>query len=150
MESIAACMTEFPVTVSETASVSEAIALMKTCRFRHLPVMRGGQVTGIISERDLRQAEILSDCMTTVVSDFMTPRPYCVRAGTPILEVVSQMSRHKYGSAIVTSPSGKVLGIFTTTDALDMLARHLGRAPVAPFRGLTIDDYLSHDSLASA
>lgn len=150
MKRIEDYMTEFPVTVTESTTVAAALDLFKSCGFRHLPVLRSGQVTGIVSERDLRQAEILADAMTLVVSDFMTARPYCVRTGVEVLQVVREMRQHKYGAAVITTPAGKVVGIFTTIDALELLARLLDDHSTGPFSGLTVDQYLSHGSLATA
>jgi signal-transduction protein with cAMP-binding, CBS, and nucleotidyltransferase domain len=44
--------------IQETASVEEAMQLMRQCNCRHLPVMRGQQVTGFISMRDLMLYEL--------------------------------------------------------------------------------------------
>jgi acetoin utilization protein AcuB len=116
-------MTEYPSLVSDRTSVVEAQEFMKEMGIRHLPVVEKGKVVGIISDRDLRQAELLSDSMTLVVSDFMTPNPYCVKVGTPLGEVVQKMAEHKYGSVIILNQIDRVVGIFTTTDGMRLLAR---------------------------
>ena len=46
-------MTRDPRTIAAEASLVEAHALMRAGGFRHLPVMRGGEVVGMISLRDI-------------------------------------------------------------------------------------------------
>jgi CBS domain-containing protein len=45
-------------TIEETATIEDAMQLMRQCNCRHLPVMRGPQVTGFISMRDLMLFEL--------------------------------------------------------------------------------------------
>jgi len=47
-------MTRRPVTVAPGASIDEAIALMERHGFRHLPVARGSDVVGMLSDRNVR------------------------------------------------------------------------------------------------
>jgi CBS domain-containing protein len=49
-------MTRNPVTISPQAAIQEALDLMLSRGFRHLPVEDGGRVIGIISIRDLSEA----------------------------------------------------------------------------------------------
>ena len=63
-------MTEYPSLANGRTSVLEAQEFMKEMGIRHLPVVENGKIVGIISDRDLRQAEILTDSMVLVVSDF--------------------------------------------------------------------------------
>jgi predicted transcriptional regulator len=49
--------------------------------------------------------------------------PYSVRASTALAEVCRAMAAHHYGCVLVTDDADKVVGIFTTTDALEALAK---------------------------
>jgi len=49
-------MTRNPVTIDADADVHEALERMLTGGFRHLPVMEGGRVAGLVSMRDLTKA----------------------------------------------------------------------------------------------
>ncbi len=51
-------MTPDPVTVGMEMDVDEAIELMMRNGFRHLPVMRGGQLAGVVSLRDIVRTQI--------------------------------------------------------------------------------------------
>jgi CBS domain-containing protein len=49
-------MTPEPVTIAEDAALDEAVALMETRRIKRLPVVRGGEVVGIVSRANLLHA----------------------------------------------------------------------------------------------
>jgi len=51
--SVADCMTHDPITVGLDASNGEAASLMINGGFRHVPVVDGEQLVGIVSIRDL-------------------------------------------------------------------------------------------------
>ena len=55
---ISQVMTKDLATIDEAASCEEAIEMMQEHSCRHLPVMRGTQVAGMISMRDLMSFEI--------------------------------------------------------------------------------------------
>ena len=48
-------MTEGPITATEGLSMDEAVRLLYENDFRHLPVIRGDVLVGILSDRDLRR-----------------------------------------------------------------------------------------------
>ena len=112
-----------PVTATEEMTIDELRRLMDEYGIRHLPVVRGERVVGVISDRDVRLvAGLTSDEKRLVrASDIMATEPLVVSAGTRLDEVAYAMSEKKVGSAIVTEPDGKLLGIFTATDALNAL-----------------------------
>jgi len=57
---VEATMTKSPVTVDAGATPSRALQLMQQGKFRHLPVLRKGELAGMISLRDLLQVQISS------------------------------------------------------------------------------------------
>lgn len=112
-----------PVTANENTSTDELRALMTTYGVRHLPIVRGGDVVGVVSDRDLRVAQGLSDAhrLQVLAADIMSVDPVSVKADTPLDEVAFTMSDRKIGSVIVREADGSFLGIFTLTDALNAL-----------------------------
>ncbi|HLB62924.1 MAG TPA: CBS domain-containing protein [Actinomycetota bacterium] len=54
-------MTPDPLTIDEDAEAAEAAAFMLKVGARHLPVVDGGRVVGMISARDLLEAEAQAD-----------------------------------------------------------------------------------------
>ncbi|MDF3071753.1 MAG: hypothetical protein K0R38_7354 [Polyangiaceae bacterium] len=119
-------MTTDVQTIGDEQPMSVAHRLMREQHIRHLPVLHQGKLVGIVTDRDLRLVETLSDVDPTqiAVSEAMTPEPYVVSPEAELDEVVSTMAAKKYGSAVI-SDNGKVVGIFTTVDACSAFAELL-------------------------
>jgi len=128
MPQVVAVMTPFPFSIQITASLLEAEQLMKARNFRHLPVMADGRLSGVLSERDVRSALLAhrkrADASELRVSDAYREDAYVVEASMPLDQVAAAMSERHIGSAIVIK-DGKLVGIFTSTDACRALARVL-------------------------
>lgn len=121
--SIRAHMTPTPHTIGRDQTLAFAHALMRTHQIRHLPVLTGGKLVGIVSDRDLRFIESLKDVdpQRVLVEEAMTQEPYTVASTAPLGEVVRTMAENRYGAALVVD-EGHVIGIFTAVDALRVLA----------------------------
>ena len=126
------CMTPGPYVIAPNDTLFEAEALMLEHEIRHLPVMTvEGEVVGILSDRDITRALVLTHAPPEdiAVEDVMTPDPYSVGPITPLNVVARTMAEQKVGSAIVRD-RGTIIGVFTTTDALQALADTLeGKQP---------------------
>jgi acetoin utilization protein AcuB len=110
-------MTKSPYSIGTHDTLSKAHSLMHEHGIRHLPVLHGAELVGVVSDRDLHLVESLTDvAMTTIV--------YGVAPSTPLDEVVETMATKKCGSAVVME-AGKVVGIFTTIDLCKAFAEHL-------------------------
>jgi CBS domain-containing protein len=57
-QSVSQWMTRSPVTVGPETSVEQALERMLAGNFRHLPVMEGERVVGVVSIRDLSRATL--------------------------------------------------------------------------------------------
>lgn len=115
---IARFMTPAPHSIGDDQPLAEAHHMMKLHSIRHLPVLRGGKLVGILTDRDLAVIESLAgvEPRVTQVEEAMNANVYAVHPEAPLDEVVDEMARFKYGSAIVMQ-NQKVVGIFTTVDA---------------------------------
>jgi acetoin utilization protein AcuB len=124
MSTVAEFMTQSPVTIGDDQSLARAHEVMQEHKIRHLPVLHGGHLVGIVSLGDLHLIETLGDrdLEKIAVEDAMTPEPYVVTPDAELRDVAGTMADHKYGTAIVARGS-KVVGIFTTIDALRALTR---------------------------
>ena len=109
-------MTPMPFVVRPEDTIALAQRIMNLRRIRHLPVVRDDELVGLLSQRNVQlhgnQAR---------VADAMVTHPYAVDVATPLDDVVTTMAARKLGSAVVTH-QGRVVGVFTTVDALRMLA----------------------------
>lgn len=112
-----------PVTAAESTSIEELSKLMKENGVRHIPIVRGERVVGIVSDRDIRVASGLSarEKMLVRASDIMVSDPVTVSSQTSLDEVAFEMSESKIGSVIVNGDGDEFYGIFTVTDALNAL-----------------------------
>ncbi|MBY0314870.1 MAG: CBS domain-containing protein [Bdellovibrionales bacterium] len=116
-------MTFVPKSIGADQPISKAQEFMKKLHLRHLPVLRGGKLVGVITERDinfiLQFAETNAETLT--VEDAYTADPYHTTPTAPLNEVVSHMAEKKYGCALVVD-NGKLVGIFTEIDAYNALS----------------------------
>lgn len=119
-------MTSAPHTIGFDQSMQRAHKVMREHRIRHLPVLRGDVLVGVLSDGDLNLVETLRDVDPTkvTVEEAMTQDPYTVRPDAPVDEVVAEMARHKYGSVVVMD-NHHVVGVFTTNDACQAFAQVL-------------------------
>jgi acetoin utilization protein AcuB len=121
-------MTAAPHTIGRTRSLSVAAKMMRDNQIRHLPVLDGGRIVGILSERDILMIESLPGVNPTDVrvEEAMVEEVFTVAPETPVGEAIEMMIERKLGSAVVVSGE-RVLGVFTTIDALqafhDLLER---------------------------
>jgi acetoin utilization protein AcuB len=111
-------MTTSPHTIGDDQPMALAHQMMREHHIRHLPVLRGSKIVGLLSDRDLNMVETLKDVdpRKVLVSEAMSQDPYLVSPEASLDEVVSTMADKKFGSAVVTQHN-KVVGIFTTVDA---------------------------------
>jgi acetoin utilization protein AcuB len=116
-------MTRTPQVIGVEQSLTTAHELMRSNGIRHLPVLHGGKLVGVLSQRDLHFVESLRDVNPdeVAVEEAMTQDVYAVPPRTPLREVVNEMAERKLGSAVVVEGQ-KIVGMFTTVDALDTLA----------------------------
>ncbi len=127
MPQVIAVMTPFPHTVNIDDPISTAVALMKERDFRHLPVVEHGVLRGVLSDRDVRIAAAAAgerDAASLRVRDAFHDDAYTVEADAPLDRVAAAMAERHVGSALVTK-GGKLVGVFTGTDACRALAQVL-------------------------
>lgn len=119
-------MTPFTRTIEADAPIGKASRLMRELDIRHLPVLEGGRLCGVVSERDLLLLETLVgfDARHTTVSDAMSIAVYAVPPTTTLDVVLRTMALQKYGCAVVFD-GASVVGILTTVDVCRLFADHL-------------------------
>lgn len=119
MPTIQKYMTVMPHTIGVDATLEKAHNMMREFRIRHLPVLDGGELVGIISDRDLKMVESFKDVdpRTMTVSEAMTSDPFKTNPHASLADVCDEMQHHKFGSALVVD-NNKLVGIFTWVDAL--------------------------------
>jgi acetoin utilization protein AcuB len=121
-------MTPSPHVVTSGKTLAQAHQAMREKGIRHLPVVEGGRLVGLVSQRDLYLLETLKgvDVARETIEEAMVADPIAVPPDAPLEEVAEAMAARKHGSAVVVD-RGAVVGIFTTTDALRALVSVLKR-----------------------
>lgn len=119
-------MSVSPYTIGKDQTLAAASRLMRKHNIRHLPVLEGGALLGILSVRDVYLVQTLADVdeEKVTVEEAMTAEPFAVAPDTALADVVTTMAERKYGTAVVME-GRDVVGIFTTIDALNVLAARL-------------------------
>jgi acetoin utilization protein AcuB len=125
-------MTREVVTVGPETTAAAALALCREKGIRHLPVLEGGWLVGMISDRDLRSATpALGDpdraqALERIrVADEMAKEVATVRPEDPIEEAAIEMYERKIGCLPVVD-DGDLVGIVTSSDVMRAFVRLVG------------------------
>ena len=125
-------MTRELVTVVSETTAAEALALCRMNRIRHLPVLEGRRLVGVISDRDLRAATpALGDLARAEaldrirVADEMARDVTTARPEDPIEDAAMVMYERKIGCLPVVDGEDLV-GMLTTSDIMRALVRLVG------------------------
>jgi CBS domain-containing protein len=123
-------MTSKPVTVTEEASIGEALAMLSEAGIRHLPVVRGGDVVGILSDRDFGNLglSMVGDAysydrirarLAQPVSALMTGGVITVGRDTDMTDVVELMVDEKLSAVpVVETGTQELAGVLSYVDVL--------------------------------
>ena len=103
-----------PVTIIETALVSEALDIMGRYKISGVPVVNtDGLLVGIITNRDLR----FETRFNIPVSEVMTPQPLVtVPVGTTLDEAKVKLQKHRIEKLLVVDDDGHLKGLITVKD----------------------------------
>jgi acetoin utilization protein AcuB len=123
-------MTRRVETVSAGESAEVARQRMRQKRIRHLVVTSGRDVVGVVSDRDLKEAGSFRQVET--VGELMTSPVVTARPETTLRQAANLLRGRTIGCLPVLE-EGRLLGIVTTTDLLELIGRGAER-PVAKSR----------------
>ena len=107
-----------PITITEKASVGDAIELMKVNSIRHLPVVSQKKLLkGFLTLADLKQGLIPSMLGDLTLTDLMIKEPITVEPDNDIEIAAQLIYKHKIGGIPVVKKN-KLVGIITESDIL--------------------------------
>jgi acetoin utilization protein AcuB len=125
-------MTRNPVVIDARANVLEAMHLLKEKNIRRVPVLRDGKLVGILTERmlltcspgsssslDAWEANYL--LARTQVTEVMNPTPNTVTPDVELADAAKLIHDRKLNGITVVDAQGELVGILTTTNALEAL-----------------------------
>jgi IMP dehydrogenase len=102
-----------PVTIHPEQKVAEVLALMEKYRISGLPVTRGDQLVGIVTNRDLR----FETDLERSVADVMTKdNLVTVQEGINLEESKKLLHRHRIEKLLVVDLRGRLKGMITIKD----------------------------------
>lgn len=116
-------MSHPPRHVSPEVSVAHVAGLMGTEGIRHVLVIEGEQLVGVVSDRDVRGLRLAGEptvSPSAAVATVMSEPPIAVDPQTLLTEAVRLMLEHKVG-AVAVLDGGRPVGILTRSDALEAL-----------------------------
>ncbi len=121
-----AAMTRNVVCVEPSDSLQDAYEIMTEWEIRHLPVLEGQSLVGILSDRDiLIHASPSSDGMLEVepltVGEVMTSDPITCRSTTSVTIISETMIKHKIDSVPVVDDDHQLVGLVTSSDLIELL-----------------------------
>lgn len=145
------------ILIYENNNISDASNLLRRHNIRHLPVMKGVKLVGILSDRDVRLAATTPvnnpeasgrffyrsrdiEFKDVKVGEVMSKRLITVRPNTWIKTAVNLMLKNRIGCVPVVNQDGRFEGIITETDLLRFLANILSKRDEEREGRLKVDD----------
>lgn len=126
-------MSEQVVTISADDSLSTVEDIMTLGHVRHMPVVRGGHLVGVVSERDLLRASLSSllefgseerraFLQVVEIKRVMSSPPVVIHPDATVEEAALVMAERKIGCLPAVARDGRLVGMLTETDVLRYFA----------------------------
>ena len=103
-----------PISVSPDTSVGELLRITKENKISGVPVVEGNQVVGIVTHRDIR----FEDNLSQPVRNIMTPKEklVTVKEGEPTENIKRLLHEHRIEKVIVVDDNFQLKGLITVND----------------------------------
>ena len=105
-----------PITIPPSMSVREVLALTQQHKISGLPVVDGGQVVGIVTNRDLRFETNLDQPVARIMTQ--RDRLVTVPEGVELEEAKALMHQHRLERVLVVNDRFELKGLITVKDIL--------------------------------
>ena len=143
-----------PITIDHTATIAELIELTRANGISGVPVMKDGDLAGIVTRRDLRFETDTSQSISAI----MTPREQLVtvKEGASSDEVQRLLHQHRIEKILVVDDAGALAGLITVKDFdkaesfPDACKDHYGQLRVGASVGTSADTDERVDALVNA
>lgn len=128
-------MTRDVITLGPESSAAEAWGLCREYKIRHLPVIEGGRLVGLVSDRDLRdvsppRGDREADTLRWVrLGDMMTRRPVTIHPLATIEQAAREIYERRIGCLPVVA-EGELVGIITSSDLVRTLVELVGATEI--------------------
>ena len=120
-------MTSDPLTVTAAETVGKADQLMAENNIRQIPVVKGRELLGIVTDRDVRaflsdalvgEPETRERALKTAVSEIMTTEPLSIAPDDDLRDAVEILIEQKFGAIPVVDEAEGLVGIVSYVDVL--------------------------------
>jgi predicted transcriptional regulator len=128
---VSAIMTANPITIDVGADLHQVKKLMTKHKIRHLPILREGAITGMVSKTDLNRLSFgtvydghdeadaaVFDILT--IEQIMASKVVAVQQDQSIRDVAGILASHEF-HALPVLDGDQVVGIVTTTDLIRLM-----------------------------
>jgi CBS domain-containing protein len=133
-------MTEQVLTITADDDVRLAVQMMLWGGFRHLPVVEGQRLVGVVTEHDVNRAQAAQLAPGHAkIGSVMTKEPATAKPDEPLEQVALRMADARVGSLPVVE-EGRLVGIVTSYDVLTQLGQPPARTPTS---NLQVADVMS-------
>jgi acetoin utilization protein AcuB len=115
-------MTPEPVTIDAATSINDAQHLMSVIKIRHLPVVDGKKVIGMLSDRDVRGFASEATFAERSVGSIIDGEVFSVEPSTSLQTLADTMIEHHVGALVVVDHQTEaIVGIVSYVDVLRAL-----------------------------
>ncbi len=126
MPTLKSVMTPFPYSIDVGEDIVTARVMMSEHEVRHLPVTRGPEIVGVITDRDIQVAGAVAsgEAPQNLVREVCHSPAFVVDGATALDEALESMAERQVSSVVVTDGE-KLVGIVTLTDVTRLLVEAL-------------------------
>ena len=120
-------MTSDPLTVTSAETTGKADELMGENNIRQIPVVKGRELVGIVTDRDIRaflsdalrgEPDVRERALKTAVGDIMTTEPLFIAPDDDLKDAVEMLIEQKFGAIPVVDEAEGLVGIVSYVDVL--------------------------------
>ncbi|MCC6808802.1 MAG: CBS domain-containing protein [Deltaproteobacteria bacterium] len=116
-------MTEDPMVIDVSASIADAVEVLATLEIRHLPVMRGRALAGMLSDRDVKNGDPGQHDERRVAT-VMNTNVISVDPDASLAEIAETLVDNRIGAVAVVDPhEDELVGIVSYVDVLREVIR---------------------------
>ena len=116
------CMTRSPITVSPIDNIQDTFQILIQKGIHQVPVVRNGEIVGIVTDGDLRVASSEDAKQPTLkVASVMSRNPVSVTDDLKIVEAAKIIRKRRFNVLPVVDKKVDLVGIVTLRDILDGL-----------------------------
>ncbi len=118
-------MKQYPYITDRKMTADKAAQFMHDSNIHYLPVVENEELVGVVDEIKTRVAKFFHGSKTLVVEDIMDLNPCCIDESASLPRVIRAMLQSKHQYVLAINQNDKIVGIFTTTNALGILLEFL-------------------------